>query len=66
VTGDQRHARRRLHRFMPGARDLEKNLVLALEQDFAIVDAPRKMHDTEGAQQIVAREIGGRLGCGRG
>src|ERR1700674_1362551 len=61
MTGAQRQPSRRLDRLMPGPAHLKKDLVLALEEDLAVVDAPRKIHDAKRADQIVSFEaIGDR------
>ena len=44
VAGTQRQPRAHLKSFVAGARDLEKNLLLALEQDFAVVHAAGEVH----------------------
>ena len=41
-------------RFVPGARDLEEYLLLALEQDLAIVHPPRSIHMAVGFDQLIA------------
>src|ERR1700690_1181355 len=38
---------------MPGPRNLEKNLLLALEHDLAIVDAPRGEHDAVSIDELL-------------
>ena len=39
--------------FMPGAGDLEEYLLLALEHDLAVIDAPRKIHEPVDIQQLL-------------
>ena len=46
VAGLEDHTRRHLDRFVPGAGDLKENPVLALQNDFAIVQPPRHLHQT--------------------
>ena len=41
---------------MSGARDLKKDLLLALEQNLAIVDSPRGKHDAIRIDQLLAGE----------
>jgi hypothetical protein len=38
---------------MPGAGNLEEDLLLALEQDLAVVDAPRGEHDAIGIDELL-------------
>jgi hypothetical protein len=38
---------------MAGPADLEEDAILALERDFAIIQTPRGLHDTEGVDQLV-------------
>jgi len=51
-----------------GAGDLEKDLILTFEQDLAIVDAARGVHQTEGADENIVGEarkaVLGRTGSG--
>ena len=39
---------------MPGGADLEENLALPLEQDLAIVQAARQVHDPKGLEEQIA------------
>ncbi len=69
VAGAQTHARRHFDRFVAGPADLEKDAVLALERDLAIIQAPRRLHDAEGADELLGLQPvplggGGLLGSG--
>ena len=52
----QRESSPHSNRFVAGARDLEKNLLLALEQDLAVVDSPRGKHDAIRIDQLLTGE----------
>ena len=52
--------RRGQHGLMPGARDLEEDLVLPLELDLLVVHAARQEHRPERGEQLVARQSVGR------
>ena len=43
---------------MPGTRDLKENLVLPLELDFLVVEAPRQQHVSVNANELIGREAG--------
>src|ERR1700693_2650380 len=59
MTGTQRKPGRRLDGLVPSPAHLEKDLVLALEQDLPVIDAPRKIHVPKRADQIVSFEAMG-------
>jgi hypothetical protein len=42
--------------FVAGARYLKENLLLAFEQDLAIVDTPGGVHDSVGFDQLLPRQ----------
>ena len=44
-------------RLVPGAADLEKDAVLALERDFAVVQPARGVHEAERADQLFGLQI---------
>ena len=50
---------------MAGARDLEENLLLALEQDLAVVHAARGEHDAIRIDELLAGQAVIRLGLFR-
>ena len=56
VGGAEGFARSHQDSFVPGARDLEEDLVLALELDFLVVDASRQEHQPIHLEQIGLRE----------
>src|ERR1035441_9102737 len=58
VRGAHRHPRRHLDRLMPGAGNLEVDAVLPLQRHFAVVQPPRCVHQAEGADEVVRRELG--------
>lgn len=52
---------------MPGAANLEEDLVLTLEQDLAIIKTARQVHEAKGPDKQVAIKARGQLdrrGCG--
>ncbi len=53
VAGAQVHCRSHQQGFMPGTGDLKVDFLLALEQDLAIVDPPRKNHQPVDIQQLL-------------
>ena len=59
VAGAQREPRGDLYRFMPGATDLEKDLILPLQQDLPVVDAPGGVHQTESMYELFGFQAGG-------
>ncbi len=48
-----------LNRLVACRTDLEEDLVLPLEQDFAVVQAARKIHEAEGLKQSLTGEPAG-------
>src|SRR4029078_11291337 len=64
VRRPQDKARGRHDRFMPSARDLEKDLVLALELDLLVVEPPRQEHGAVRTDELIAREARGGLALG--
>src|SRR6185369_3757818 len=44
------------HSLVPGSADLEKGLLLVLEQDLLVVHLPRQEHQSVGCEQLVARQ----------
>ena len=58
MAGLEDHARRYLDGFVSRAGDLEENPVLAFENDFAIVQAARHLHQTVSANQPIWVEPG--------
>jgi hypothetical protein len=56
VAGAQTHSGGHFHGLMASAADLEKDPVLALEGDFAIVQAAGGLHDAEGLDELVGIE----------
>ena len=56
VAGLQGKSRSHADGFMPGAGNLEENLLLTLEQDLAIIHPPRGVHVAIGFDQLVARK----------
>ena len=50
-----------LYRLVPGARDLEEDLVLTLELDFLVVQPPREEHEAVQLEQLLLLEPRGRL-----
>ena len=56
VTGLQGKGRSHAHGFMAGAGDLEKDLLLALEQDLFVVHPPGGIHVAVGFDQLFAGE----------
>ena len=52
VAGPENKSRGGQYAFMPRAADLEIGLVLAFQLDFAVVDAPRKIHDAVNTKKI--------------
>ena len=61
----QYQARRHLDGFMAGAADLKENAVLAFQRHLAVVQAPRGVHDAEGADELL-RIQSGEPACRRG
>ena len=53
----EHHAGGREHRLVSGARDLEEDLVLALELDLLVVDAARQEHGLVCGKQLVAGQV---------
>jgi hypothetical protein len=54
-----------LHRFVTRSADLEEDPILAFERDLAIVQTPRRMHQTKRANELLAiesRQTAGRAG----
>ncbi len=61
------HPRGHQHRLVPGAGDLEEDLVLPLELDFLVVEPPRQGHQAIDAQEVSLGELSGAnlvLGAG--
>ncbi len=56
VTRLQGKSRGHAHRFMPRAGDLEEDLLLTLEHDLPIVDAPGGEHDAISFNQLLGGE----------
>ena len=56
VAGLERKGRGHAHGFMTGARDLEENFLLALEQDLAVVHTARGKHDAISINELLAGE----------
>ncbi len=56
VARAQHQAGSHQQRFMSGAGDLEENLLLPLEQDLAIVELTRQVHQAVNVDQLLARE----------
>ena len=52
----QREAGRHADGFMSRAGDLEKNLLLALQQDLPVINAPGHIHDAIGFDELLAGE----------
>jgi hypothetical protein len=48
---------------VPRAADLEKDSVLPFHGDFAVVQAARRMHDSEDANELIGRETREALLC---
>ena len=55
----------RQHGLVAGARNLEEDLVLALELDLLVVDPARQQHDAVQIEQIRLFQLGGALGAAR-
>ena len=53
VTGAQIGGGGQQQGFMSGTGDLKENLLLAFEHDFAVIDAPRKIHEPIDLQQLL-------------
>ncbi len=53
VAGTQQNSRRHQQRFMPRARDLEEDLLLALEHDLPVVDPARLVHQPVDLDQVL-------------
>src|SRR3954470_2588657 len=71
VSRPPRQAGSALYRLVPRPADLEKDAILPLECDLAVIEAPRELHRPESADQDVGIEsleavVGGRLGGRRG
>jgi hypothetical protein len=66
VGGPERHAGGGEHRFVTRPRDLEEDLVLALELDLPVVEAAREQHVAVCAQQLLAAQSRGGLPLGAG
>ena len=68
VSGAEREPGGDLDRFVSGAGDLEEDFVLPLEEDFAVVDAARGVHQAEGLDKEFRGEalkaVLGRTGGG--
>jgi hypothetical protein len=64
IRRPQDKARGRHDRFVPRARDLKKDLVLALELDLLVVEPPRQEHGAIRTDELVAREPRGGLALG--
>ncbi len=62
VGGLQRQGGSDSQSFVAGARDLEEDFLLALEQDLAVVEAPRREHDAIGIDQLLTGQALIRLG----
>src|SRR5580692_9203875 len=56
VSGPQNHAGCDVDRLVSGAADLEENPVLALEENFPVIQAAGEVHEAKGAQQVIAPE----------
>ena len=59
MSRTQHHTRRRLNRFVTRAGNLEINLVLPFEEDFAVVNATREIHRSERLNETVTPELPG-------
>jgi hypothetical protein len=57
VTGAKHHTRGRAGRFVSRPADLEIDSILPLQQDFAIVESTRHLHDAERTFQRIAVEV---------
>ncbi len=62
VSGLEAEAGGHADGLVAGARDLEEDLLLAFEQDFAVVDPPRRVHHPIGIDELLAGQA--RIGFG--
>ena len=65
VARSQAHAGSHFDRFMSGSADLKIDAILPFQGDLAIVEAPGRLHSTEGADELVVLEatpLGDRVG----
>jgi hypothetical protein len=66
VSGAEGQCRANLQGFMASRGDLEKDLLLALEKDLAVVDATGKKHEPIDIDYLLCAQTGGDgrpLGC---